>query len=222
MNLLWLGPEREYLISWLTERGHKVTRTETPLDARSFQFSDVDWLISYGYRHILKPDLLALFPGRAINLHIALLPWNRGADPNLWSFLENTPKGVTIHRLDAGVDTGEILVQKEIFFTARSETLATSYQILSQTIEELFCETWNQISTGKMQSYRQPVGGTFHKARDKEKFDLLLSQGWNTPIENLVGKALQSFASGSPSEGYDYAASERSARNPHFESADRP
>ncbi|MCL0081308.1 hypothetical protein M1N64_03665 [Peptococcaceae bacterium] len=47
------------------------------------------------------------FQGRAINLHISFLPWNRGADPNFWSFIENAPVGVSIHYLDEGIDTGD-------------------------------------------------------------------------------------------------------------------
>jgi len=34
------------------------------------------------------------------------------ADPNVWSFIEKTPKGVSIHYLDAGIDTGDIIAQK--------------------------------------------------------------------------------------------------------------
>ena len=37
------------------------------------------FLVSYGYRHILRKNVLDLFPDRAVNLHIAYLPWNRGA-----------------------------------------------------------------------------------------------------------------------------------------------
>ena len=52
---------------------------------------------------------------RAINLHISYLPWNRGADPNLWSAV-GMPKGVTIHYINDGFDTGDILFQKAILF----------------------------------------------------------------------------------------------------------
>ena len=50
-------------------------------------------LVSFGYRFILPGDLLARFPDRAVNLHIAYLPWNRGAHPNVWSAYEGTPAG---------------------------------------------------------------------------------------------------------------------------------
>ena len=92
---------QEFLLSF----GDEVTRTEEPLESGMKCLEHVDFIISYGYRHILKKDLIEMFPRKIANLHISLLPWNRGADPNLWSFLEDTPKGVTIHYIDCSVDT---------------------------------------------------------------------------------------------------------------------
>ena len=53
---------------------------------------------------------------KIINLHISYLPWNKGASPNLWSVVEETKKGVSIHYVDSTLDTGEIIVQKELDF----------------------------------------------------------------------------------------------------------
>ena len=114
MNILLLGPYCKDLIDSLSSFGDKVTRIEAPLITDSECLDNSDFIISYGYRHILKKDILDKFPNMAINLHISLLPWNRGADPNLWSFLEDSPKGVTIHYLDYGIDTGDILAQQKV------------------------------------------------------------------------------------------------------------
>lgn len=61
-----------------------------------------------------------------------------GSDPNFWSFIEKIPKGVTIHYLDAGVDTGNIIVQERVQFNENQEMLASSYQKLHITIQQLF------------------------------------------------------------------------------------
>lgn len=45
---------------------------------------------------------------------MSYLPYNKGTHPNYWSFIENTPKGVMIHEIDKGIDTGNIIVQKKI------------------------------------------------------------------------------------------------------------
>ena len=99
MNILLLGPYRKKLIDFLSSFGDKVKTTEAPLTGDSECLCNIDFIISYGCRHILRKDILDKFPNKAINFHISLLPWNKGADPNLWSFLEDSPKGVTAHYL---------------------------------------------------------------------------------------------------------------------------
>jgi len=102
-KILFLGPEDSPLITWLREEGEQVIQTADKLSAKDVAKQGYSFLVSYGYRHILRKDILDVFPGRAINLHISYLPWNRGADPNFWSFIEDTPKGVTIHYLPESV-----------------------------------------------------------------------------------------------------------------------
>jgi methionyl-tRNA formyltransferase len=126
-----------------------------------------------------------------VNLHISYLPWNRGADPNLWSFLEDSPKGVTVHYMDEGVDTGDIIAQKKIEFAKEEEqTLSSTYNILKKEIEGLFEKVWPDIVNGSAKRVRQPGKGSSHKLADKKPYMHLLDKGWNTPVANLKGKAL--------------------------------
>jgi methionyl-tRNA formyltransferase len=67
-------------------------------------------------KKIINEDLVNKLKNPIINLHIGYLPFNRGFHPNLWSFLENTPSGVTIHEIDKGLNTGPIILQKQINF----------------------------------------------------------------------------------------------------------
>jgi methionyl-tRNA formyltransferase len=191
MNILMLGPQRPHLISFLTGEGDDVKTIETKITSESEPAHWADFLISYGYRHIIGRKVLDLFPRRAINLHISFLPFNRGADPNLWSFLEDTPKGVTIHLLNAGLDTGDILARREVP-CRHDDTLRTSYNRLTENLETLFMEIWPDIRSGQRASFPQPEGGTSHRLRDREKYTSLLTQGWDTPVEELIGRALVS------------------------------
>ena len=188
MNILLLGPYRENFIDFLSSFGDQVATREAPLTGDSECLCNIDFIISYGYRHILKKDVLDNFLKKAINLHISLLPWNRGADPSFWSFLEDTPKGVTIHYLDSGIDTGDILAQQEVDYMSE-DTLRTSYERLSKTIEELFRRVWPNIRSGKQKSIPQPKGGSYHRLSDRSAFEYLLTKGWDTPVAGLVGKA---------------------------------
>ena len=184
-KILFLGPEESPLYRWLQEQSESVSQTSDKIKAQFIEDEKFTFLISYGYRHIIRREILDKFPSKAINLHISYLPWNRGSDPNFWSFVEDTPKGVTIHYLDEGVGTGDIIVQKELSFDSNNETLATSYEKLQSAIQELFKKHWYDIKSGSYQRQKQVGKGSSHKLKDKEPFSDLLTEGWNTPVSVL-------------------------------------
>jgi len=181
MHILFLSPHI-HLIDYLQSYGDEVTQTIEPLTDEILQ--DKDFIISYGYRHIIKKPVLDRFENRAINLHISYLPWNRGADPNLWSFLDGTPKGVTVHFLDEGIDTGDIIAQRYLKYDF-DDTLRTFYDKLSVCIEDMFRKVWPYIREGKARRYKQ---GTYHNSKDKEKYKHLLVDGWDTKVRDVIGR----------------------------------
>ena len=192
MKILFLAPEKETqktLIDFLSNDGNSVTRFEDKLNTKDIAQCEYDFLISFGYCYIISKEILEYFNEKAINLHISYLPWNRGADPNLWSILENTPKGVTIHQMDYGLDTGKILLQKEVHFE-QNETLKTSYEKLQYELVKLFKVNWKNIKNNKMILKEQKGQGSYHKSSDKIRYMQLLTEGWNTKIIDLVGKAV--------------------------------
>ena len=184
MNVLFLGPADSPVLDFLKSTETGVVQTTDPLDAAFFNRDPVDFLVSHGYRHIIKPYVLDRFPRRAVNLHISYLPWNRGADPNLWSVIENTPKGVSIHYLDAGIDTGDLIAQTAVEFAA-GETLRTSYARLQEEISQLFAAGWSRIRDGSCDAAKQVGTGSFHRSFDREKVVHLLTAGWDTPVTHL-------------------------------------
>lgn len=178
------------LSEWLSNEAHEdIIVFSDEITKELILHINPEFLISYNYRYIIKKEVINLLVNRAINLHISFLPWNRGADPNLWSFLEDTPKGVTIHHIACGIDTGDIITQRTVDFEA-GDTLKTSYYRLSKTITDIFCETWPYIRKGKIKSFKQPAGGTYHRKQDRAHFEHLLTKGWDTPVADLIGKAL--------------------------------
>ncbi|MEM7784879.1 MAG: formyltransferase family protein [Planctomycetota bacterium] len=164
-------------------------QTVNQLAIKDIASQEFSFLVSYGYRHIIGTEVLDLFPSRAINLHISFLPWNRGADPNFWSFIEDTPKGVTIHYLDEGVDTGDIICQQELQFESEGETLASTYQKLHATIQELFRSNWDEIKAVRCPRRKQIGKGSVHKMADKAKLSHLLTDGWQTSVSVLSNYA---------------------------------
>jgi|TARA_B100001971_G_C18010344_1_gene442041 methionyl-tRNA formyltransferase len=192
MSILFLGSEKEpqlVLLDFLSNEGNTITKHEEKLNIENIVKCNYDFLISFGYRYMVRKEILDYFKGKAINLHISYLPWNKGADPNLWSILEDTPKGVTIHQMDNGLDTGNILCQKEIFFD-ENDTLNSSYEKLQNELVKLFKLNWKNIKHNKVKPIKQKGKGTYHKSCDKNYYQELLTHGWETKVKDLIGKAV--------------------------------
>lgn len=157
------------LLEWLEKRVDVLYYSDI-LNVAMFERIKPHLVISYNYRHIIKPDIINAVQGKIINLHISLLPWNRGSAPNIWSFIDDTPKGVTIHILDEGLDTGDILLQKEIFFEEETETLKSSYERLNIAIVQLLQDNWSYIYGRVWKPQKQAEGGSIHTMNDLRKF----------------------------------------------------
>ncbi|MBE5879413.1 MAG: pseudaminic acid synthase [Lachnospiraceae bacterium] len=121
-------------------------------------------VISFNYRHIVKADVIDYLGDKIINLHTSFLPYNKGAAPNFFSFYEDTPKGVSIHCMTAGLDKGDVLLQKELFFDETKETFASTYQTLMREMEELFFAHKDELLGGRIIPVKQEGEGTYHKA----------------------------------------------------------
>lgn len=142
---------------------------------------NADWLISYNYRHLIREPLLSRFKGRAINLHTSLLPWNRGASPNFWSFFDETPKGVTIHQIDRGIDTGDIIAQKEVKFPGYL-SLRQTYDTLQSELVSLFAAHWRDLRKERIAATPQTGPWTYHGSTETKMWTDKLPNGWDTDI----------------------------------------
>ena len=190
MKVLVLGARPSPLTPVIVQSGCEVIEYSEPFGVNFLEKRSVDFAVSYRFKHILRKPVIDYLQGNIINLHISLLPWNRGADPNLWSFLENTPKGVTIHFIDEGLDTGDIIANKEVVFDIHEDTLATMYDVLNKDVIELFEQQWPFIMQGNAERRKQRSGGSSHKIKDKDLFEhFLIEKGWDTPVAELIGKA---------------------------------
>ena len=147
-----------------------------------------DLIICYGYRHIIKDEILKKYKKKIINLHIGFLPYNRGAHPNFWSFAENTPSGVTIHQIDKNVDKGKILYQKQIDFelikNKRNLNFETTYKILKIEIEKLFMNNIDKILKSKFEVYPQIGNGSYHDKKDLPK----ILKSWKQNVFKTITK----------------------------------
>ena len=94
---------------------HRTAASREAQDRRiaaALQDRKVELVCLAGYMKLLTPELLSAFPGRILNVHPALLPAFPGLEPQRKA-LEYGVRytGVTVHLVDAGVDTGPIVLQ---------------------------------------------------------------------------------------------------------------
>jgi methionyl-tRNA formyltransferase len=108
-------------------------------------------IVIVGYGRIIPPWMLAVPPLGNINLHASLLPKYRGAAPIQWAIANGeTATGVTTMRINEGLDTGDILLQKEIAI-ALEETAVTLTPRLAAIGAELMVETLRGLEAGRVQ-----------------------------------------------------------------------
>lgn len=108
-------------------------------------------IVIVGYGRVVPPWMLALAPLGNINLHASLLPRYRGAAPIQWTIASGeTATGVTTMRIDEGLDTGDILLQKEIAI-APEDTAVTLAPRLAALGAELMVETLRGLEAGSIQ-----------------------------------------------------------------------
>ena len=107
-------------------------------------------IVVVGYGRIIPPWMLSLPPLGNVNLHGSLLPRYRGAAPIQWAIARGeTVTGVTTMRLDAGLDTGDILLQKSVPIAA-SDTADSLAPRLAEIGADLMVETLRGLQAGSI------------------------------------------------------------------------
>jgi methionyl-tRNA formyltransferase len=160
----------------------KVRSPETQTLLQSLA-SDIIVIIAYG--QIIPARLLPIPKLGWINLHASLLPKYRGAAPINWAIANGeTTSGLTTMRIDAGMDTGDILLQEEIAITP-NETAPGLTKKMSEAGALLMAETLRGIANGKL--VPQP------QKHDEASYAPLLKKedghiDWNRPAQEIYNR----------------------------------
>ncbi len=167
----------------IEKAGDKVEVFNKRIDKNYIEKNQYDFIVSFGYRFLLDEKIIKSVKRESFNLHIGYLPYNKGTHPNFWSIVESTPSGITIHKIDKGLDTGDIIYQKEINIEQEKHTFTSSYNLLIFEIEKLFALNWQYLRANKYQVKKQHLKGTYHKNKDLGKYEKFLINGWDTNIK---------------------------------------
>jgi methionyl-tRNA formyltransferase len=129
-----------------------------------------DLIVVAAFGQILRKDVLELPPLGCINVHASLLPRWRGAAPITAAILHGDEEtGVTIMKMDVGLDTGPILTRSAIRLTP-DDTAGSVFESLSRLGAELLIDTLPDYLSGKIQPVPQPeVGATYAPMLKKEE-----------------------------------------------------
>jgi methionyl-tRNA formyltransferase len=109
-----------------------------------------DLLVSFAYGKIFGPQYLALFPLGGVNIHPSLLPQYRGPTPIPAAIINrDTVTGITIQRLAAKMDAGDILAQEEVPLDGR-ETTASLSETMAQKAAEMLPVVLRGLADGTL------------------------------------------------------------------------
>lgn len=183
-TILFLGYDssKTKIIDSIRKLGVRVIHQDKK-EIEESKFESVDLVISFGYRHLLSENIVEKY-SPIINLHVSYLPFNRGSFANFWSFYDQTQSGVSIHLIDKGIDTGDILYQKKIDFDPKKMTFRETHNILIEQIEKLFLDNISQILSLKYPLIKQSHKGTYHHSKDfPSEF-----RGWDENIYKEINR----------------------------------
>ncbi len=177
----------EPIYDFLKKRGDKVWLTYDKVDADALREKGVEYAVSYGYPHILKGALISEYRNKIVNIHNAYLPACRGLYPNVWAYYNGIDTGVTLHFIDEGIDTGDIIARKKVPISD-DMTLQSAYDKLCREAEKLFFENWEKIITGEVSPVPQDSFGEesfYHNRKECDELMKLFPRMWNTTVKEV-------------------------------------
>lgn len=146
---------------------------------------DLAVVSSYGL--LIPQNILDIPRYGFINIHASLLPRWRGASPIQAAILAgDEASGVTIMKMDAGLDTGDIIATKSLDITEK-----TTYGVLSEKISNLgtkmLLETLMDLENNLSKAYKQPKDGSTYAPKISKE---MCKINWNNNAENILRQVM--------------------------------
>lgn len=181
----------------------RIRRAEAVEEIRRM---DPEIIVVVAFGQIIPKEILEMAPYGCINVHASLLPDYRGAAPIQWAVLNGEAEsGVTIMRMDQGLDTGD-MISKVVVPLEEKETSDSLFDKLSAAGAKLLVETLPSIADGTAVYEKQPENSPTEYAcmiqkqmgridwnDSAEKIERLVRgmNSWPSAFTTLDGKALK-------------------------------
>jgi methionyl-tRNA formyltransferase len=141
------------------------------------QSAEPDFIISADFTKIIKNELLSIPKFASLNLHPSLLPNYRGLVPQHFPIINGETKtGVTVHFIDSGIDTGNIIIQKEIPIneTTTVSDILTSWAKIYQTI---MVEAVEKVLCGEKGVSQNKLNGSYYGRLKQSDCEIRFNDG---------------------------------------------
>lgn len=142
--------------------------------------ADKPEILVLGGTRIIKADILDIPVRATVNSHPGLLPWLRGSASVGWALYKNMPQGATAHFIDSGIDTGDIIVSRQLPVFRNDSYESINYRI-AILAGELMAESIASLAAGNAKSTPQ---------------DLNVGETFRVIPDDLLQEGIQQFAEG--------------------------
>ena len=144
---------------------HTPKTLRDPVEQEKFAALNLDVAVVAAYGLILPQAILSAPKQGCLNIHGSLLPRWRGAAPIQRAMLAgDTETGITIMQMDAGLDTGAMLLKGSVPITDQT-TAQSLHDALAQMGGELIVQTLNDLAAGKLAPIAQPESGATYASK---------------------------------------------------------
>jgi len=145
-----------------------------------------DLIVVFWLPRLLKEEIFTIPPLGTINLHPSLLPDYRGPNPFFWEYYDyNLTPGATVHYIDKGEDTGDIILQDSMRIRPGTSLTETALQVLDKMGVKLLMKTIEQIAAKQTPRNQQPAAKR-PKARHVDPKEYPAMINWTQwPIEHI-------------------------------------
>ena len=160
-----------------------------PIKVREPEFVELlrqlkpDVIVVVAFGQIIPASILEIPAFGCLNVHASLLPKYRGAAPIQWAVIDGEKEsGVTIMRMDAGLDTGDMLA-KTVIPLQENETGGSLFDKLSKAGAGLLVDTLDRLEQGEITPEKQPADSPNAYARMIRKTDGRID--WHMEAKNI-------------------------------------
>ena len=229
--------------AWATERGlpiYQPVKVKTAEAVDELKMLKPDLIVVVAFGQILSQEILDIPPYGCINVHASLLPRYRGAAPMQWCVINGEKKtGITTMLMDAGLDTGDILLKEEIEIgpnmtleEVHDALMGIGSKVLLETLEELSAGTLKRIPQQGESNYAPMLTketGHIDWTKSPEEIHNLVRglnswpgayalwdgqkyKIWRTELQNEKGEALQPGTAQAAAQGIMVSAGDGTSR----------